>query len=680
MCKFGLSIILLVAMAGCSRDAGTLANTDWSLLGNSPEMQHHSDLAEINAKTVGRLGLAWWTEMPSAYGLVGNPLVQDGIVFQGGPGGQVFANDVRTGKQLWTFNPYNVASSTSLVAYISHQFNRGIALWKDKVIIATGDCHLFALDQKTGSKRWQATACDAAQMYGITAAPRVGEGLVFTGNTCMDTGQSRGHVDAFDAETGAHRWRFYTVPGDPSTPQDNALHDKAAQTWGTAWYGKSHGCGSVWDAITYDPKLHQVYIGVAGPAPLDPSQRAADAGDELFTNSVVALDARTGAYKWHFKQVPHDGWNFDSSVGIMVADLPLAGQRQRTVISVPKNGFAYLLDAATGKFISGKNFVDVNWAKGLDANGRPVPDPAAMYWARPDKSAVVVPSGIGAHGWEALAFDPQGNLLYIPAMVMPEKFAVAPKGDLLGALLDFYYGSSGDPQWQSYGELVAWDPLSQSARWRVRAALPINGGLLHTSGGLVFQGMAEGRLVAFDAATGHEAWSHQTGGAIRAAPSTVMVDGAQYIIVATGNGAASGTGSYVSRYNSTPESRTPPRLLAFRLGGASTYPPLAKVEPVAMPSVRRQDIALAKRGEALFEGYGCTACHGYRGAAVGGKVPNLNRIPPGSLDMFKAVVQRGALAGTGMPRFAELPDADAEALFAHVINEAWSAHEETRPH
>jgi quinohemoprotein ethanol dehydrogenase len=214
-------------------------------------------------------------------------------------------------------------------------------------------------------------------------------------------------------------------------------------------------------------------------------------------------------------------------------------------------------------------------------------------------------------------------------------------------------------------------------KWRAKAALPINGGLLHTTGDIVFQGMADGMLVALEAKSGKALWSRQTGGAIRAAPSTVMVDGEQYLIVPTGNGAASATGSYFSRYNSTPESRTPPRLLAFRIGGNHEYPPLAQVEPVGRPDSERQDAALAEKGRVIYETYGCVDCHGFYGDAVGGRIPNLVRRPPANMAFFKSVVQDGVLSKNGgaMPRFEDMSDAEAEALFAYITNEAWDAYE-----
>lgn len=665
-------------IGGCSRQgAADPKNSDWEFLGHGPEMQHHASLSTINVDNVDQLGLAWWVEMPGVDGLVGNPLIKDGVIFQGGPSGQIFANDVKTGKLLWSYEDTADFSHTSLSGYWGRRMNRGVALSDGKAIITTGDCRLIAVDQKTGKKVWEAQSCDSTQMYGISAAPRVGAGLVFTGNACMDSGMTRGFVDALDVKTGKRRWRFYTVPGDPSKKQDSPLYEMAAKTWGTNWYEKSHGCGSVWDAMTYDPKLNQLYIGVGGPSPFDPSKRAPDAGDELFTNTIVAVDARTGEYKWHFKETPHDAWNYDATVGVMIADLPIKGQTRRVVISVPKSGFAYVIDAQTGKFLNGSAYTKVNWAKGLDANGRPIPNPEGQYWLRPGQPNIVVPSPAGSHGWEALAYDPESHLVYIPNMVMPTKIETDPKALVGGLLMDFYYGSSGDPKWKSYGEIVAWNPISNKVEWRNRTDLPINGGILHTGGGIVFQGMADGRLVAFDAKSGKELWGRQTGGAIRGAPSTVMVDGDQYLIVPTGNGAAAATGSYFSRYNSTPQSRTPPRLLAFRIGGKAEYPPLAKSEPVPAPANARQDPVLAAKGKTVFESYGCVDCHGIYGDAVGGRIPNLLRTPPADLALFKSIVKDGALSkdGGGMPQFKELSDAEAQALFAYLTNEAWNAHE-----
>lgn len=646
------------------------ANSDWELLGNSPEMQHHSPLAQINRNTVAELGLAWAADMPSLDGLVGNPLVKDGVVFQSGALGRIYANDVKTGKLLWQFEPEHDFAG-SFISKWGTRANRGVALWGDLVIASAGDCRLHAVSQKTGQLRWTSRPCDAMDEYAITAAPRVGGDLIFTGNACGDSGATRGHVDALDAKTGEPRWRFYTVPGDPAKPQDSALYEMAEKTWGKDWYSKTKGCGSVWDSITYDPVLNQVYIGVGGPAPANPTYRGKGAGDELFTNSVVALDAQTGEYRWHFKQVPNDAWNFDS-VGLMVANLTLSGQKRRVVISVPKGGFAYILDAVSGEFVSGSAYTRMNWAKGLDLNGRPIFDPAARYWERRDKT-IVLPGPLGAHGWEAIAFSPVERLVYIPTMIMPAAIDADPEG-IPGVIdVDYYVGSSGDSGWESYGELVAWDPRANSVRWRRKHTLPLNSGVLHTAGGLVFQGTATGKLEALDAATGELLWTHTVGGGVRAAPSTVMVDGEQLVLLPTGTGSSATTSSWVARYAALDRRRNPARLLAFKLGGDAAQPDSGDVVQVPEPYEDRLDKSLVAHGRLLFED-ACVACHGHYGDAVHGAVPNLITRPPANFEFFKAVVQGGVLATRGMPQFSFSED-EAKAIYAFVIDSGWNAYE-----
>jgi len=674
-------LCLFLALAACSRAPENPRNTDWAILGNGNDGQHQSDLTQINKNTIHDLGLAWFTEMPTDYGLIGNPLVKNGVVFQGGPGGRMFANNLADGKLLWQYAADFPDSSTerqALVAFTSRQANRGLALYNDKAIIATGDCRLVAVDQKTGKKRWEAQSCDPTQLYGITGAPRVGGGMVFIGNNCADSGATRGFVDAFDADTGKHKWRFYTVPGDPASEKD-PFYQKIARTWGTGWYAKTHGCGSPWDAMVYDEKLQQLVIGTGTVGPNNPTQRPADAGDELFTNSVVALDARTGKYLWHHKQVPHDAWNYEAAVGLMVADVPVGGKTRHVVISVPKQGFSYVYDAATGKFLEGAKYAQMNWANGLDANGRPIESPDAQYWKRPGQDTMVLPSPAGAHSWQAIAFNPKTSTVYVPSEVMPAVLKTDPSAVIGGTLMEF--GDHPGFPVKTHAEVVAIDLVSNKVKWRTETSpQPVNGGLLYTGGGLVFQGLADGRLIAFDSETGKIVWSHQTGGAIASAPSTVMLNGEQYIVVATGNGSS----SYSVRENrdqgSTPRTRTPPRLLAFKLGGKAAYPSLATPEPVPAPTAPRQDAGLAKTGKDLFEGYACVSCHGRNGgASAGGGVPDLNRTHPPTLELFRQIVQGGALRSGGMPQFKDVSDDQAKALYAYIINEAWNAHDRGSP-
>lgn len=667
-------LVALAAVALLSTAAsGGPVNTNWATLGNSTDQHHHSDLTQIDTRTVATLDLAWWSPLPAPNGLVGNPLVKNGVIFQGGPFGQIFAHDLRTGKALWTFSPPSDVAGTSYANYIAYNMNRGAALAGDNVIIAY-HCDLIAVNQKTGKQAWRSKSCNVDEMFGITAAPRVGDGMVFTGNGCMDAGTDRGFVDAFDVATGKRKWRFYTMPGDPAKETD-PFYRKVAKSWGTDWYSKTHGCASVWDAMVYDTRLHQLVFGTGDASPWTPVDRAPDAGDELFTNAVVAVDGRTGKYRWHFTVTKHDGWGFEAATGLMLADLPIAEKQRRVVLSVPKNGYAFTLDAATGKFLAGGSYTRINWSSGLDKQGNAIQLDTAKYWSRTGDT-IVLPSGMGAHGWEPMAFNAKNRTLFIPVMSMPMNYKRDTEKQTIGGGLtsDYYYGSEGDPNYVAHGELVAWDPIAAKVKWRVNSTSVINSGLLETAGGLVFQGQADGNLVAYDERTGKELWRRQTGGAIRGAPSTVMVDGQQYLIVATGNGAAAATG-YVSRYTTTPEARTPTRLLAFRLGGRAAYPALANVQPLLRPAVARADAGLAKAGARQYEALGCYACHGLDGVAPGGRAPSFTRVLPPTFDAFRKIVDGGMLAKTGMPRFEGLSEDDLRSLYAYVTNAAWDAYD-----
>jgi quinohemoprotein ethanol dehydrogenase len=428
--------------------------------------------------------------------------------------------------------------------------------------------------------------------------------------------------------------------------------------------------------MVYDAELDQLIIGTGAPAPSNPTKRGKGARDELFTSAVVALDAKTGEYRWHFTQVPGNAWNYEPAVGLMMATLPIDDEDRRVVLSVPKNGFVYLLDAKTGKFISGRNYVPVNWAKGLDdETGRPIYDPAARYWeAAVGEPTIILPSNAGAHDWTALAFDPQKNLLFIPAMTMPERRERTASGEFS---YEQRHGSQGDPEWQAFAELVAWDPVIQSEVWRQRHGLPLNGGVMHTAGGLVFQGTAEGYLNAYDAASGEQLGSFPAGGAIRAAPSTVVADGVQYIVVPAGAPSTSAASAGLTDYSSTQESRSRPRLLAFVLGGDAPTPPWAAQLTFPKPPVDRFPPQAAAMGEAIYEAAGCVACHGYGGQSVGGAAADLRMRLPVNLEYLKAV-----LGGAFAPRMpvVELDDASTEALYAYLVNTAWRAYEDADAH
>lgn len=663
---------------GAVSSASAPRDGEWSLLGNGNDQQFFSPLNQINEKTVKSLGLAWFSDIPSQDGLVGNPLIVDGVVYQSGPLSRIYANDVRTGKLIWRFDPGVSLDGSSLAVYFGARYNRGVALWGNKVIVATADCRVLAVDRTTGKKLWDSVSCDRKQLYAITGAPRVGGGKVFIGNTCIDAGVGRGFVDALDVNTGRRVWRFYTVPAPPKAKgYENKVMEVAAKTWGSGeWWKKSQGCGSAWEAITYDPKMNLVYFGVDGPAPWNPAARSSDAGDELFTNSIVAVNADTGSYVWHYKTTPHDGWNLDATMHIMVADLPVGGRGVRHVVmTAPKNGFFYVLDAKTGAFLSADSFAPQNWASHIDQKtGRPVPSRDAMYWKNPGGSAVVLPGPNGAHNWQPMAFSPNTGLIYIPTITMPTVLKVDPENPIGGVLMDAYYSLGGDPKWPAYGELVAWDPLTQRSRWRVRHTLPINGGVIATGGNLVFQGDAEGNFAAYRADNGERMWSANVGGTIMGAPATVEIDGQQIIVVPAGNSGSAVLGRFMAKYSSTAKARGPSRLLAFKLGGTAALP-ITPETPVSKPPRPRQPTDLARKGALLFEQSYCADCHGSHAEGAGGSVPDLRNCVAATHDRFEAIVMGGLLREEGMPMFPDLSLADTQAIHAYLINQAWEDYE-----
>jgi PQQ-dependent dehydrogenase (methanol/ethanol family) len=662
-----------IAMARASDTSVAVEpNSEWALIGNNAYQQHFSPLTQINDHTVTRLGLTWYADLPTKDGPAGVPLVAGGVIYQSGTLGKVFANDVRTGKLLWSFDAH-LQFPMGVVPSWGSRLTRGVAVWEDEVITATGDCRLIALNRQSGQKIWESQVCDPTKSQSITAAPRVGDGKVFIGNTNADTGISRPHVDALDARTGRHLWRFYTIPGDPAKGFESKAMEMASKTWGKD-YWKTTGGGSPWDGITYDPRLNLVFIGTDGPAPFVPSLRAAGRGDELFTTCIVALNADTGEYVWHYQTTPEDGWNFDATAPLMIADLVVNKQKRHVVMQAPKNGFFYVLDAKTGALINQpKPIVPVNWASHIDMKtGRPVQLAAAQYWQNAQHESVVAPSPIGAHNWMPMSFNPRTGLVYLPVMEMVAEVSIE-KGNALGDM-DINWDYPLEHKLPFKGSVLAWDPVKQQERWRRDVGLPYEGGTLSTAGNLVFEGTTHGELIAFRADSGEKVWSIQTGSRILAAPVTVTVDGEQTLIVASG---PSSTSSLLMFHLMGGDPGGRPRLLAFKLDAKEPLPPLQPPSRVIpKPPRPRPELALAEQGRAIWDANSCDLCHGYRAVADGGSVPDLRKASAETHDTFAAIVLGGLRKDKGMPVFAESIKADElPALEAYILQQAWQAYD-----
>jgi len=653
------------AIDGAAIQANAATSKDWPTIGLDYAETRYSKLAEITAANVKNLGLVWTYNLESTRGVESTPLVVDGIMYVTASWSVVHAVDVRTGKRLWSFDP-KVPRSFGEKACCD-VVNRGVALYKGKVYVGAFDGRLIALDAPTGAKIWEKdTVIDHARPYTITGAPRVVNGKVVIGNGGAEFGV-RGYVTAYDAETGDQKWRWFAVPGDPSKPFEDESMRKAAATWDPSGkYWEAGGGGTPWDTIAFDPDLKLVYIGTGNGSPWSQKRRSPKGGDNLYLASIVALNADTGAYVWHYQETPGDNSDYTSTQPMILADLTIAGKPRKVILHAPKNGFFFVIDRTDGKLISAKNFVDVNWATGYDKDGRPIETPKA----RPDGPFDAIPGPYGAHNWHPMSFNPTTGLVYLPAQNVPIGL-MDDKDWKKGAVLDNRLGTGTGwntgmiinavpPTSKPFGRLLAWDPVAQKEVWRVEHVSPWNGGTLTTAGNLVFQGTADGRFVAYNAKTGKKAWESPTGTGVIAAPSTYVVDGKQYVSVAVGWGGAYGVSQRTS------EKIGPGTVFTFALGGKAPPPPFVGVQLEGLLAGVKYDPALAQAGQGLYVSH-CVICHGVPGVDRGGNIPNLGYVKPEIISELDKYVFNGPFAANGMPDFTgRLKPADLDKLKAFI--------------
>ncbi|MBK7948516.1 MAG: PQQ-dependent dehydrogenase, methanol/ethanol family [Deltaproteobacteria bacterium] len=635
--------------------------------------QRYSPLDQINSLNVEKLGLAWGVELGTNRGIEATPLVVDGVLYLASAWSVVHAFDAASGQPLWRYDPKVPRSRAKL--FCCGVVNRGVAHHRGLVFFATLDGRLIALDAKTGRLVWETQTIDPDKAYSITGAPRVVRGHVLIGNAGADLGV-RGYVSAYDRDTGKLVWRFYTVPGPPDQPQESDALVRALGTWkGDLWW-KVGGGGTVWDAMAYDRELDLLYIGTGNGSPWARHLRSPGGGDNLYLSSILALRPETGELVWHYQTTPGDNWDFTATQSLIVAELELSpGQKRRVVMQAPKNGFFYVLDAATGELLSAEPFVEVTWASHVDRKtGRPVETGKGDYSKQP---ATIKPGPIGAHTWHPMAYSPKTGLVYIPAQHVAGYYAPASQP------FTFVNGSPRNtgidltkarqfPADAAAGELIAWDPIRQKKVWGVARETIGNGGVLSTAGLLVFQGTATGRFTAHHARTGKRLWEYDAGTGIIAAPISYAIDGEQYVAIAAGwgGGFALNGGDAAAAAGV----RGGGRLLVFKLGGRAKRladpPPAPPRHYPVRPKL--EDAREIERGAALFSEY-CAACHGV-GAAGGGVTPDLRFSPPAVRENFARIVNGGELAEKGMPAFAgQLAPRDLAAISLYLADRAWAA-------
>jgi PQQ-dependent dehydrogenase (methanol/ethanol family) len=559
--------------------------TEWISYGLTPGETRYSPLNQINTSNVSRLGLSWSYDIGQGGGnQEATPLVWNGTIYSITNWSVVYAVDARTGKEKWRWDP-EVNQTAVRPKLCCGVVNRGLALYNGKIIAPINDGRLEALDAETGKFAWEARVAFPQENYTLTMAPRIAKGKVIVGVAGAEY-PVRGFFAAYDANTGAFAWRFYTVPGDPSKGFENDAMKKAAATWAGEWW-KMGGGATVWDAMSYDPDANLLYVGTGNAGPWTQASRkqsGMEGKDNLYAASILAVNPDNGQLKWYFQNVPGDEWDFDSVQQLLLADITVKGQTRKVLMQANKNGFYYVVDRVTGKFISGQPWVQVSWAKGLDeATGRPIVNKESFY---NEESVSIAPGPGGAHNWSPMSFNPATGLVYIPSTITGSfNYAIDPKfeykpGKQNMAIASLFGPGAPPPDQQKKpiqppvigpkplegqrGALIAWNPATQTQKWIQPGGGSIGGGTVTTAGNLVFQVTPDGHLMAYSADKGEKLLDVQTnlrGG--MGPPVTYEIDGKQYVTVAGGTGRVSGN---------------------IPGGGAPPPPPPAAPAPAAAPA------------------------------------------------------------------------------------------------
>lgn len=496
---------------------------NWLTYSGTTFSQRHSTLTEITPNNVPQLELKWiyqtTTSEPSSTKFEATPLVADGVMYTVAPPNDVVALEAATGSVLWTHRYAPAKTARACCGRV----NRGLAILDDMLYLGTLDGHLLALDAKTGRTVWDVAVGRPEAGYSLTHAPLVVKNMVIVGPAGGEYG-IRGFLAAFEAKSGKELWRFNTVPGPGEFGHD---------TWsGESW---KTGGAPIWMTGSYDPELNLTYWGTGNPGPGWNGDRRE--GDNLFSDSVVALDADTGKLRWHFQFTPHDEFDYDSAQVPVLADLVWQGQPRTVMLWANRNGFFYILDRTNGEFLLGKPFVQVTWANGLDAKGRP--NTVAETLPRDGGGAAMAPGNPGATNWWPPSFSPVTTLFYVPAHVSrTSRYVKADSTYVEGQL--FNGGGPKQPrapdESEGYGAVVAIDPKDGSTRWEFRMSGQTQSGILTTASNLLFVGGRPGAFHALDARTGAPLWRFTVGGVTPVmGPMTYVANGHQYVAIASGS-------------------------------------------------------------------------------------------------------------------------------------------------
>ena len=487
----------------------------WLTFGGDYANHRHSPLTQITPENVSRLQPQWTFQTRTLGNFETTTLMRDNVLYVTGPLNMAWALDARTGREIWQYRrelPPNLTACCGLV-------NRGFGVLGDKLFMVTLDAHLLALDMKTGAVAWDATMEDYKIGYASTIAPLIVKDKVIVAVAGGEYG-IRGFIEAYDAQSGKRAWRFYTIPG-PGEPGNNSW---AGDSW------KIGGTG-VWVTGAYDPEQNLVFYGTGNPGPDYHSDSRE--GDNLYSCSLVAIDADTGKLRWHYQFTPHDVHDWDATEVPVLADIPISGQTRKVVMFANRNGFFYTLDRTTGKVITAKPFVQTTWAKEIGSDGRPMLLPGHT----PDeKGTVTCPDITGGTNFWPPSFDPRQRLFFVNAREACMTY-FSWKPDYKPG--ERFTGGGGQrvrgPDMPVYGALRAIDPATGERKWEYKYLNPSPIGLLSTASNLIFSGDNEGYLLALDSTNGKLLWRYQMGSTMHGtSPITYMLDGRQHVLVPAG--------------------------------------------------------------------------------------------------------------------------------------------------
>ena len=490
---------------------------NWLTYSRTYSNQRFSPLTQIPPANVANLELQWVWQARSLEKFEATALVVDGLLYTVQAPNDVVALDAKSGRIFWTFS-HTPAPDARLCC---GRVNRGVSILGDTLFMGTIDAHLIALDAKTGQVRWKTQVAGSNERYAITHAPLVVRDSVIVGTAGGDFGV-RAFIAAFDAKTGRERWRFYTVP---------ATGEPGNDTWsGESW---KTGGAAVWNAGAYDPDANLVYFGTGNPWPdWDGRDRR---GDNLYSDSVVALDAATGRLKWHYQFTPHDELDYDSTQVPVLADIDWQGRPRKVMLWANRNGVAYVLDRTTGEVLHAKPYVKVTWMNGFDKSWRPMRVPGQVP---SEAGTVMYPTVLGATNWQPPSFSPRTGLFYVSAWENTSTVAVegsTPRGIGANPLGQAHLERNTRTEQEGFGVVRALDPRTLDPKWEFKMSDTTWGGVLTTASDLVFSGGKEGYFFALDARDGKLLWRMALGGQVNAGPMSYAIDGKQYIAINVGN-------------------------------------------------------------------------------------------------------------------------------------------------